>query len=582
MKNKIISACALMIGAMAIPSEALAANIKSLDALSNSTAYVIKRQGNSGTVYGSLFYLEGSDICQAKNKDVDAESPEAQWSIHYSASEKGYFLYNLGAGKFLTGNAKSQAVFTDEAVKLTPIYLETAGYWVLDCGGYILGLEREDKGAVIFTDNVTRQNYKDTGYCFIISDATKRELTVDEQNEIENKIKAGRDAAIQRYIEFVEKAEKMLEKESEQKYAGAYPLDEIKHMLENPSKYTLTQFEEAYNRAATARLPQYGYYRLHNQNRPGSYSSNVVVVKENGQLISATHRNPAFGTASSGYQEDLALFSLVPQGGDPWNVRLLNNAAGQYVTCGSGNNSKAWLDASPSNATTFNLDPYGDYRRQIRLRFSSAQSSYLTVSGAGDVVAWNQIESSMQFWFEKVKEISVTTDANGYLSLVLPANIALPEGLKAWTVTSVRDGKAYVEEITEGVGGNIPFIIKGEPNKTYALQTVGNPVWHATAMTGSNIKAEIGARQEIVSTPSGLAFEVKEAGSTVNPGTAFVLTDETTPLQVVMGADPESGIEEIAAESGIELFDIQGRLVSGTPRPGLYINASTHKVVRVK
>lgn len=580
MKHNILAASLLTLGAMTLSTGVNAANIRNLGAINNKTAYVIKRQGNSGTVYGSLYYLEGSDICQAKNTGISADAPEAQWSIFYSESEKGYFLYNLGAEKFLTGNSNSQAVFTDEAVKLTPIYLESAGYWVLDCGGYILGLEKADKGSVIFADQVTRSNYKDTGFCFVIADTPNREITDSEQAAIEQKIKEGRQYALDRYKEFVEKAEGMLTKESDQKYAGAYPLDEMKQMLAHPDRYTLTQFEEAYNRAVAGRLPHHGYYRLHNQNRPGSYSSNGVVVKDNGQLVSIQHKTATFGLAPEGYQEDLAFFSLIPEGG-PWNVRLYNNAAGQFVTCGSANNSKAWLDANPSQATVFTLDPNSDYKRQFRLMFANAGGSYITVSGSNELVAWDQIETPMQFWFEKVEKIDVTTDANGYLSLILPANVTFPEGVQAWVVSSVRDGKAYVEEISEGISGQIPFIIKSTPNTTVSLPTTGTPIWYQTAMVGSNIKAEVGARQEIVSTPAGLAFEVKETG-TVNPGTAFVLTDDTTPLQVVMGADPESGIEEISADSGLDLFDIQGRIVSGTPRPGLYINAATKKVVRIK
>lgn len=570
-----------MLGAMTLGSGAFAANIKTLEALDNKTAYVIKRQGNSGTVYGSLYYLEGSDICQAQNSGISADQPEAQWSIHYSASEKGYFLYNLAAGKFLTGNSKSQAVFTDEAVKLSPVFLETAGYWVLDCGGYVLGLEKADKGAVIFADDVTRQNYKDTGFCFLIADTPNRELTQEEQDAIEQKILAGREAALQRYVDFVAKAEKMYEKEAEQKYAGAYPLGELKTMLENPGRYTLTQFEEAYNRAVVGRLPQYGYYRMRNQSRPGSYSQNLVVVKNSGQLVSVKLKTPSFGVASEDYLEDLSLFSLIPDGGDPWNIRLYANAPGQFVTCGSANNSKAWIDEDPSKATVFNIDPYNDYKRQMRLRFSNADDARITVSGNNELVSWNQTETSMQFWFEEVKDVTVTTDANGYLSMILPANITLPEGLKAWVVTSVRNGKAYMEEATDGVGAKTPFIIKGQPNTAYVLPTVGAPVWYPSAMTGTCVQAEVGARQQLVSTPQGLQFVAEEPG-VVKPCTAYVLTDDTTPLEIVMGADPESGIDEIEAESGLDLFDLQGRIVSGTPRPGLYINASTRKVVRVK
>lgn len=571
-----------MIGALALSAGTYAANIKTLEALSNSTAYAIKRQGEKGMVYGNLQYLEGSDICQAKNVSTTGDFPvEAQWSIHYSASEKGYFLYNLAAGKFLTGNSQSQAVFTDEAVKLTPVYLEKAGYWVLDCGGYILGLEKADKGSVIFADEVTKQNYKEVGYCFLISDTPNRELTADEQNEIETKIKAGREAALQRYIDFVEKAEKMLEKAAEQKYAGAYPLGELKKMLENPGRYTLTQFEEAYNRAVSGRLPQYGYYRLHNQNRPGSYSSNVVAIKENGQLMSVNQKTPAFGKATDGYTDDLNFFALIPEGGDPWTARLYSSCHGKFITCGTANNSKAWIANSPSEATLFNLDPAGNYKRQMRLRFANADGSYITVSGGNELVAYNTVETSMQFWFEKIEEVSVTTDASGYLSLILPSNITLPEELKVWCITSVRDGKAYMEEITGGISANIPFIIKGQANTTYSLPTTGYTNWHPSAMTGTNIKAEVGARQQLVSSANGLAFEVKEAG-TVNPGTAYVLTDEATPLEIVMGADPESGVQEIEAAEGLELFDLQGRIVSGTPRPGLYIDAASRKVVRIR
>ena len=292
-------------------------------------------------------------------------------------------------------------------------------------------------------------------------------------------------------------------------------------------------------------------------------------------------KNPAFGSAAEGFVDDMNLFSVIPTDGDPWNVRLYANASQKTITCGTANNSKVWLAEDPSQATTFTLDPYNDYKRQIRLRFANADGAYVTVSGNNELVAYSTLETSMQFWFEEVKEINVTTDANGYLSLILPANITLPEGLTAYVVTSVRDGKAYIEEITDGVSGQVPFIIKGEPNKTYALPTTHTPIWYSTLMTGSCIKAEVGARQEIASTPQGLTFVAKEAG-TVNPGTAFYLTEDATPLQVVMGRDPESGVEEISADADVELFDLQGRLVSGTPRPGLYINASTHRVVRVK
>ena len=565
---------------------AFAANIKTLEDINNKTAYVIKRQGQSGMVYGSLYYSADTDICQAKNTGVAATSPEAQWSIHYSETEKGYFLYNFGAGKFLTGNSKSQAVFTDEAVMVNPVLLPSVNYWVLDCGGYVLGLEKSDKGAVIFADDITTANSKQSGYCFIIADTPNREITDEEQRVIEEKISAGRAAAIQRYADFVANAEKMLEKESEQNYAGAYPIDELKSMLASPDKYSLTQFEEAYNRAVNGRLPrQGGYYRLRNQNRPAtSYSSNLLKVKENGQIVSDKLKTPAFGSAAGGYVDDLSIFSVVSNGGDPWSVRLYAEAPGWYVSCEPVNSSKAYAVSDASDATVFSFEPVSDTRRPFRLRFLNDSDSYLTISGENYLVAYNIVETSMQFWFEEVKSIKVTTDANGYLSLILPANVEIPRELDAWVLTSVADGKANFEDATRGVAAKTPFLIKGEPSTEYELPTTDKAVEYPTPMTGTCVKAAVGVRQQIVTTADGPKFEVCEEG-TVNPGTAYLLTDSATPLEVVLGSiaeRPESGIEEVEAESGLDLFDLQGRLVRGTPRPGLYINAATRQVVRVK
>lgn len=584
MKNRIISACSLVLGALMLVPAAYAANIKTLEDINNKTAYVIKRQGQSGSVYGSLYYSADTDICQAKSSGVSATSPEAQWSIHYSEAEKGYFLYNLGAEKFLTGNSKSQAVFTDEAVMVTPILLTSVNNWVLDCGGYILGLEKDNKGAVIFADDVNTSNNKDVGYCFIISDTPNRELTDEEQQLIEEKISAGRVAAIQRYADFVEKAEKMLEKESEQIYAGAYPIDELKEMLANPSKYTLTQFEEAYNRAVVGRLPRGGYYRLRNQSRPGTYSTNLLKVKDDGQLASVKLKTPEFGSAATGYVDDLSIFSLISDSGDPWSVRLYANAPGWYVKCNSSNSSKAYAQPEISEATAFSLDPVGETRRQFRLRFLKDDNFYLTISGNNELVAYNIVETSMQFWFEEVKSIKVTTDANGYLSLILPANVEIPRELDAWVLTSVADGKANFEDATAGVAAKTPFLIKGEPSTEYELPTTDVAVDYPTPMTGTCVKASVGVRQQVVTTADGPKFEVCEEG-TVNPGTAYIFTDSATPLEIVLGEiaeRPEVGIEEVGAESGLDLFDLQGRLVRGTPRPGLYINAATRQVVRVK
>lgn len=572
----IIASLGVMAAALTLTS-ANAANIKKLEDIKNNKAYILKRQATTGNPSGNLNYLEGSNFIQATNT-VGATDPNAQWSIHYSEAEKSYYLYNLGSGKFAAGDSRSRGIFSETAVKVTPIWLESAAYWVFDCGGNILGLEKDDAGAVIFTDEVTKDNSKEMGFCFIVSDSPNRELTDAEINAIEAKVKEGRQAAIDKYLTFIEKAEKMDEKKNE-KYAGGYDLTEFKAVMSNYQKYSLNYLEECYNRCVESRLPKYGYWRLRNDGRPTTYTKSLLTVQTNGSLRSEELASPTWGTAGGDRMEDLNIFSCVPNNGDFWNVRLLHNPSQRFLELPTANNSKLWASEGVSG-TVFTLTPYQDYKWQFYLAHSEAETM-VTISGSNEAVSWNQTEQYMRFYFEKVNDITVTTDANGYLSTVLPANITLPEGVQAWVCTSVRDGKAYFEEAAEGIGAYTPFVLKAGANANVTLPLTGIPVWYASGMTGKCIKTEAPARQQIVSTASGFEFQPVEAG-TVSPCTAWAATDALTPLEVVMGADPESGIAEIEAAEGLELFDMHGRLVNGTPRPGLYINAATHRVVRVK
>lgn len=558
-----------------------AAVVKSLEALDNRKVYIIKRLAKSGSL-GNLYCQEDTVShtysVLASNSSATTD-PATQWAINYSEVEDAYFFYNMASGQFMTA-AANEVTVSHAASRVMPIYLESAGYWIADLNGFTLGQAKADAGQVIFTDEITKTNYRECGLCFSISDVAGVELTDEQLQLIKGRIWAGRAEYLDKYVSFVEKAEKMLENSAQAKFAGAYDVSELKTMLQNPDHFSIKQFEEAYNRAVIGRIPSYGYYRLRNNSRPSTYSSNLVVVAPNGQLNSVSLKEPKFGQAGSGRVEDLSLFSLIPVNGDPNRIRLRADATGKYVVCGSGNNSKAKAEAeSTSGATIFRMDPPSETLRVFRFGFED-NDNFITVSGSNELVAYSN-EPATRFYFEKVQSVSVTTDANGYASLILPANISLPEGVQAWVVTSVRDGKAYCEEAKEGISAKIPFIMKGAANTAIELPLSPFPTWYASAMDGSCIADSVGARQQVVSTPTGFEFQPVPAGQ-VAPGSAFILTDDVTPLTVVMGADPESGIQEIAADSKVELFDLQGRRVAHTPRPGLYIDAVTKKVVRVK
>lgn len=441
----ILSSLVVLAGGLTVT----AANVTDIKELNNTTLYNITRIGTSSVGGGVLHAVEGSDVINtAAATKVDKSSPEASWSLHYSAAEKTYYLYNMATGKFASGNSKNQAVFTETATDCMPLYNEEIKYWLLDCGGYVLGLPEDYHGTALFNDDITKEQAR-TEYLsyFTIAPVEGATLTSDQVAEIEAKVLAGRAAKIAEYQEFVNMAEGMSNPASQQKFIGFYDLTALKEALADPDNYTLAEFETLYQQALLSRYPKDGeYYRLRNRSRPGSYSSNLLcLTASQSQLKSRQLKNPAFATATDGYADDLGLLRFWPVNGDPTQVKFQVAANGKYLTL-ANNSSDPGFTSSRDDAFTFTLETIKPNQRYYRFR-QGANDSWLTVGGSMNLVGYNVEENSMQFFIEKVTSISVPVDANGYATVCLPCGVVLPEGCTAYTVTDFSNGKAYLEEV---------------------------------------------------------------------------------------------------------------------------------------
>jgi hypothetical protein len=562
------------------------AQVSELDQLSNSSAYTLSRQASSGS--GLANYVKDNTNVQVGGS-VSNTADEALWAIHYSEKEKAYYLYNLAAKQFVTGNSDNQAIFTAAAVDVVPVYLEStassssAGYWMLDCGGYYLGMSADYEGTTIFADDLTRTSVKSKAFSFIIKASTARTITDEENAEIEAKIAEGRTHVLAEYQDFVDKAHN-LDKDGLTDYAGGYDVTALEYALNNSDKYTLSEIEALYREALTSKYPQAGkYYRLRNYSRPtASGKNNVLSLTTSNTLKARSLSRPKVNSAASGYQEDLAIMQFVFPTADYTQAQIRVCANGQYL--GTNSNGATVGLTEKSGAYTYTIQPKGDYSRLFSLA-DPDNGRWLTISGGYDLVGYDQQEDPEYWYIEEVKSITVTPEATGYLLLTLPANVSMPEGCTAYNIPGEYQGELYAEVISKYVPAGTPFLLYSKNGKeSVDLPVVSGSRTLSSGLTGTNVATSAPARLVLSATETAVNFTAADAG-TVKPNTAYYNTDSTADIPVVFDKEwPFSGINSIEADqiSAEDIyFDLQGRRVLN-PTKGFYINGTTHKTVLVK
>lgn len=588
----IISSIALLLGSAAL-SPLAAKNITDWTQFSKAGVYTLNRQASAANGGGLLHAsADGKTIAATPSgKGVTADSISAQWSIHYSSSEQTYFLYNLQTGTFANFNSGSKAILSDSPVDVRFTYHSTPKYWLINCGGALMGLEKENKGIALFTEDIDRAAARNLACYFTITADDNRTLSEAQIQEIRDKIAAGREVALQKYVTFLETAANLASKTNKNNaaYLGEYNTEQLQYALDHADKYTMVEIEEIYQKTLLSRYPKAGkFYRMHHQARPStSFYKNTLRTKEDGSLWGTEFTGFAYGTATEGYSDDLCLFRFWPVNNDPTQVKIEVAAFGEFLT-EVGNNARPGRTTDGPNATVYHLDTRSNTQRTFIIAQPNGDT-WLTVGGSMDYVTWNKKEDSMYFYLEPVDSIEVPVDANGYASVCLPCGVKVPEGCKGYTATSVAGGKVYLEEVPVNVHQFTPWILKANPGVSSVKIPVENTTnWIRSEMAGNTrVNANTPGRYVPEYSASGITFKYVAATDPAEksmPGSIYIVSEDNGPLQTVMGANPEAAIEEISIDeaSARELFDLQGRRVINTPRAGLYINASTKRVIRVK
>lgn len=591
MKTSILS---LLLLAGSCMTATAAIEVTSTEEFSNDKVYLLMRNALNTTAGRGYAYVDGTGtkatLFTASAAKADTTKAVSQFSFHYSPREKAFYLYNLGTGMFITGNSSHQACVSATAVDCVPLYSELAEHWLIDCGGYVLASDKED-GFLMFYDDMTVARARQGATHFIITEKFGEKISAEVSDAIEEKIAASRESALKVYRDFLSKAAKVINTNELGRYLGEYDLEALTYALDHEEDYSIAEIEEIYQETLISRYPKPGhYYRIHNGARPvggvAGRPTNYLSTDIDGTLRVRTIETPAPNCAAEGTSDDLALFRFWPVDGDRSQMQIEAAAFGEYFA-GGANNERISL-GSRDGATVYELSTTSATGRVFRFSLP-AKGTYLSVTSVPDCYLWgySTIENANQWYIEPVDSIVIPVDENGYATACLPCGVSLPEGASAYTVTDMSGGKAYVEELPSPIHLATPLILKAAPGKKEIVLAVTNTTkWVASEMTGNRRASSAGLPGRYVPqfSASGITFKYEPASDAIAaPGSCYIVSDDQGAIQTVMGANPDASIEEISADEAAnrELFDLVGRPVSGTPRPGIYIDAATRHTIRI-
>jgi hypothetical protein len=241
-------------------------------------------------------------------------------------------------------------------------------------------------------------------------------------------------------------------------------------------------------------------------------------------------------------------------------------------------------------------DANGKYVLEIADQSDLGNEKYFNSTSAsnGAICRWKDGFSDLNniVYIERVAEVSVTLNSDGFATFCAPVAVTIPDGVTAYTAQAVyTQGDvqyAYITELSGVIPANTGVLLQGTASTAYTFAFTANPnaeaaEAEATAFTGITIKRQgltAGNFLTLNGTDddSNAKFTTSEE-TTVAANTAILtLATETIASTKEM---PTDGISEISsaaeAASPVLFYNLDGKLAA-KPSHGIYVTSDGRKV----
>lgn len=544
--------------------------ITELANVSNNKLYIIK---NARTANTALVYKNGGANVVWNGKDTsvnyDPRSNNFRWAIYKSSNSK-YYLYNIGAGKYM-GSAitKDAAIPFVDASGLHSVVIEKSS----TNADYPFVLSTNNKKGALNTSFELQQgvvNWRN-GYGYT-SDAGNQ-FAFYEVADISNDVLTAIETAVADYE--ANGVANWKNSHGANGYVGHYPLSTQDAYDAIASEADIDNF--IYNNNVVT-FATGKYYRLVCvAPKTGNGEANYNTLTYNG----ASH----LVTAPMSTADPNQIFVFETNGS---NYKLKNLNANAYLNKISAGGYRSQVVTSAEDIAEIELRNVACAQYELQSKQQNGWCLFAENNATESVPyacsGWSSGKNSPSAWYIiPATELEVEVAA-AYGSIYLPFDVTLADGAKAYAVTTTSKTSATLTEMEDIPAGEGAILAQG----TYTLNIAdATSDWTENILEGSNVKTYVNGPAYVLANGTngvGLYKATLNKDAEGADGTTHFLNNankaylpaatgaESRFLVFNFGDDNATSIEGIEAESTANavVYDLAGRRVQKAQK-GLYI-----------
>lgn len=538
--------------------------ITELANVSNNKLYIIKnaRTANTALVYkngGANVVWNGKDT----SVDYDPRSNNFRWAIYKSSNSK-YYLYNIGAGKYM-GSAitKDAAIPFVDASGLHSVVIEKSS----TNADYPFVLSTNNKKGALNTSFQLQQgvvNWRD-GYGY--TNDAGNQFAFCEVADIPNDVLTTIEAAVADYE--ANGVANWKNSHGANGYVGNYPLST----------------QDAYNAIASeAEIDNFIYNNNVVTFATGKHYRLVCVAPKTDNGGSTDYNTLTFNGTSH-------LVTAPMNAADPNQVFVFEANGSNYKL--KNLNANAYLDKINAGGYRSQVVTEAEQIAEIELRNVACAQYELHSIGSWCLFAenhptetvpyacagWSNGANSPSAWYIiPATEINITIGEAGYATTYLPFDVTLPNTVKAYAVTETSASTATMTE-KEDIPANTGAILEGQGTHTLTIAEASSD-WTGNKLLGSNVATEITGSGYVLSKVGGVvalyAAALTDGKFLNNANKAYLPAAGNNARALVFGfGDTETAIESVEGENEnakAVVYDLAGRRVQNAQKGVFIVN----------
>lgn len=299
--------------------------------------------------------------------------------------------------------------------------------------------------------------------------------------------------------------------------------------------------------------------------------------------------NPYLGSANSTAKDGRAEFIATADANSIFfyceDKCLVSYASGQHlVNNGNFLGYNSDLTVAGAAVSFGSAETFGRYSISFIGNNESARALYIHQSDYTDAATPGATGDGYTFALEAVTSLPVTVTSAGYATFYAPVAVTIPTGVKAFYATAINGDYVSLVEVTGTIPANTGVILKAEA-ATYSFVIAEDVDAIENNLLDGTIAKEVLTKEGtgnyyvlgVVDGVVGMYNPVKGEDNTtfINAGHKAYMYVEGAASSAGYRFDfsGTTGISEIETENAADavIYDLTGRRVNDTNRPGIYI-----------